>query len=442
MRDILVTVIVFGVLPFVFLRPQIGILLWSWIGYMVPHRLAFGFAYTFPYAAIVGGVTILACFVSRKRLTFFWSPVMGWLIVFNIWMLITTLLSLQVEESLVQWQKVIKIQFIVFLTMFILGGRKDIHNLVWVIALSFGFYGVKGGIFTILGGGESHVLGPPGGFFAGNTEIGLALVMVLPLLWYLFLNTPQKWIRAGLVIVLLLTPVAILGTQSRGALLAVVAIALFLWLKSRKKFAPFVVMLILIPVLYTFMPQQWHDRMNTIGAEEIDSSALGRIQAWTFSYKMAVARPIGGGFESFNAVNYEFFAPGLVAAGTGKYHDVHSIYFEILGEHGFFGLAIFIILGFCYWRTASKIMRLTRQSNTDKWAYDLASMLQVSLIGYAVGGAFLGVAYADLSYHFLAILVVLNRIVEHSSVDRQPNSLNKKTVADNTANNNIPNAQA
>ncbi len=303
-----------------------------------------------------------------------------------------------------------------FLTIFIMGDREKIHSLIWVIALSIGFYGIKGGVFTILGGGSEHVLGP-GGFIGGNTEIGLALVMVLPLFWYLYLNSEQKWVRIGLIFALLLIPVGILGTQSRGALLAIVAIGFFLWLKSRKKLVPFVVLLMMVPLLYMFMPQTWHDRMNSMTDHKTDESAMGRIQAWTFAYDMASARPLtGGGFEAFTPKNFERFSPGLVEAGTGKYNDVHSIYFEVLGEHGFVGLGIFLILGFLYWRTASRIIKVTKTSEQHKWAYDLASMLQVSLVGYAVGGAFLGLAYFDLGYHYLAILILVQRIIEGSSI--------------------------
>ncbi|WP_051537542.1 putative O-glycosylation ligase, exosortase A system-associated [Nitrosomonas cryotolerans] len=416
MRDVLVAIIVLGGLPFVFTNPQIGVLLWSWLGYMNPHRLGWGFAYNFPFAAIVGAITIVALFVSRKQLVFSWPPIIRWLVFLNIWFLITTIFSLQPEDSWPQWQKVAKIQIVIFITLWVMGTKERIHSLIWVIALSIGFYGIKGGIFTLTSGGGDHVLGPTGSFIAGNTEIGLALVMVLPLIWYLYLNTAQTWIRAGLILALLLIPVAIFGTQSRGALLAIAAISFFIWLKSRKKLVPLIIILLMMPLLLIFMPQQWHDRMSTIVDHQEDSSAQGRFQAWKFAYEMAVARPLtGGGFESFNAENYERFSPGLVGAGTGKYHDVHSIYFEILGEHGFVGLTIFLILGFLTWKTATRIMFLTKTSHPDKWAYDLAAMIQVSFVGYAVGGAFLGLAYFDLGYHLLVILVLTLRILEQPS---------------------------
>ena len=109
MRDILVTLIVFGALPFVFSRPYIGILLWSWISYMNPHRLAFGFAYNFPFALIIGAVTLVAVVFSKKNTNFFWTPIVGWLLFFNVWMTVTTLFSLQPEDSWIQWEKVVKI---------------------------------------------------------------------------------------------------------------------------------------------------------------------------------------------------------------------------------------------------------------------------------------------------------------------------------------------
>lgn len=413
MRDLLVTLIVFGVLPLVFTRPHFGILLWSWIGYMNPHRLGWGFAYNFPFAAVVGIVTIVSLVLARRKLSFFLTPTINWLIFFNFWILITTIYSLNPDDAWFQWEKVFKIQVMIFLTLWIMNDKEKIHSFIWVIALSIGFYGLKGGIFTLTSGGGHHVLGPTGSFIEGNTEIGLALVMVLPLVWYLYLSTVNSWIRTGLILLLLLIPVAILGTQSRGALLAIGAITFFLWLKSRRKALLFVVILLLTPFLYMFMPQSWHDRMESIGNYEEDKSAQGRIQAWEFAQKMAAARPlVGGGFESFTPENYENFAPGLVSAGTGKYHDVHSIYFEVLGEHGFVGLGVFLILGILSWRNAGKIIKLTKDSIDNKWAYDLASMIQVSLIGYATGGAFLGLAYFDLFYHLLVILVLVLRIVE------------------------------
>ena len=418
MRDLLVAAIVFGGLAFTLSNPYIGVLLWSWIGYMNPHRLGWGFAYNFPFALLIALVTLISLVISRKKLEFFWHPAVGWLIFLNIWFVVTTVFSLQPDASWTQLEKAIKIQLFIFITLWVMNDRKKIDSLIWVIAGSIGFYGIKGGWFTLTSGGDNHVLGPEGSFISGNTEIGLALVMILPLVWYLYLHAQKTWIRSGLLLSIPLIAIAILGTQSRGAFLAIAAIGFFLWLKSRKKLVPLLGILLMIPFIFMFMPESWHDRMNTIQDYEQDGSAMGRIQAWTFATKMANARPlIGGGFESFHETNYEYYAPGLAdRSGRIHYPDVHSIYFEMLGEQGYVGLAIFLMLGWIAWRTANKIMKLTKNIEDHRWAYDLASMIQVGYVGYAVGGAFLGLSYFDLPYHFLAILVLVLRIVEQSLV--------------------------
>jgi probable O-glycosylation ligase (exosortase A-associated) len=86
--------------------------------------------------------------------------------------------------------------------------------------------------------------------------------------------------------------------------------------------------------------------------------------------------------------------------------DVHSIYFETMGEHGFIGFGLFVLLGFFAWIRARQIIKRCKKDPEKKWASDMASMIQVSLVGYAAGGAFLGMAYFDLPYHLMIILVL------------------------------------
>ena len=91
-------------------------------------------------------------------------------------------------------------------------------------------------------------------------------------------------------------------------------------------------------------------------------------------------------------------------------HDVHSIYFEVMGEHGFIGFGLFVLIGLLAWRTGSKVIRECQKDPDRKWAADLAAMTQVSMVGYATGGAFLGLAYFDYYYHLVIILVLTYQI--------------------------------
>jgi len=401
MRDLLVTAIVFGILPFIFKRPWIGILLWSWLGYMNPHRQTWGFAYDFPFAMITGLVTITAFFFSRDKKELPWTRETVVLMIFLFWMLITTVFAFYSNLAWMQWDKVWKIQLMIFLTAMIIKDRQQLHWMVWVIAVSIGYYGFKGGIFTILKGGEHRVWGPDGTFIGGNNEIALALVMAIPLIRYLHLQAERQWVRWGLASAMVLCGVAAMGSQSRGALLAILAMAFFLWTKSRKKFITGIYLAIGLVIVAAVMPQSWYERMNTIKTYEEDTSALGRINAWHTAFNVAKDRITGGGFETFMAPTFAQYAPEPY-----RVHDAHSIYFEVLGEHGFVGLGLFLLLGLFAWLRARQIIKICRDDPDRKWASDLAAMIQVSLIGYAVGGLFLGLAYFDLPYHLVIILVL------------------------------------
>lgn len=413
MRDLLITLVVLGSLPLILMRPYVGILVWSWLGYMNPHRLAWGFAYDFPFAQVVGVCTLVGLLFYRERKALPWTGTLVVWMLFVAWMNVTTLFALLPEDAWREWDRTMKIQLISVLTLWLMQSRERIQALVWVIVGSLGFYGVKGGIFAALTGGNYRVYGPQGSFIDDNNAIGLALVMTLPLMRYLQLGLQRAWQRWTLTGVMLLTGIAVLATQSRGALLAGLAMTFVLVMKSRQRVWLALVMLIALPLMFAFMPESWHQRMGTISQYEQDTSAMGRINAWWFAYHLALDRPLtGGGFGTFDQELFRRYAPDPT-----DFHDSHSIYFEVLGEHGFVGIVLFLLLGFLVLRTGRWVARTLKQRpdlTELLWARDLASMLQVSLVGYAVGGAFLGLAYFDLYYHLVVLMLLVQAQVRAS----------------------------
>jgi probable O-glycosylation ligase (exosortase A-associated) len=422
-RDILVSLIIFGSLPVILLRPDFGIMVWAWIGFMNPHRLSWGAARDFPFALIVA-VTILVGMLVSGRWRF--PPITRetvLLALFTFWMQVTTFFAISQVDAWAQWDKVVKIQLMIFVTIMVIRSQKQLRTLVWVIAASLGFYGVKGGIFTVVGGGANHVRGPEGTFIEGNNEIGLALLMTIPLMRYLQVTSSHRWVRAGLTFAMLLSGVAILGTQSRGALVGIVAMVLFLLWKSKHRLGLAIFLLVFAPIALSIMPQTWYDRMGTIRNYEEDASAMGRVNSWYFAFNLARARPlVGGGFETFSPALFARYAPNPTDV-----HDAHSIYFEILGEHGFVGLGLFLTLGISLWRTCSRTIRFARDDPDMEDLEQLMRMVQVSFVAYAVSGAFLGLAYFDLFYNLLAITVIAGTLV---SAHRRTQERAEKVHAD------------
>lgn len=406
MRDLILACIVFGSLPFIVKRPFWGILMLAWLGYMNPHRLTWGFMFSMPVVQIVAIVTLIGMLVSKEAKRMVWSREIVVLVLFIAWMGITTTTAFYQNLAIQQYEKVIKIQILTFITLLMLTSERKVHLFVWTIALSLGFYGVKGGVFTIANGGVYRVQGPPGTFIGGNNELALALVMTIPLMRYLYLQEKHKYIKLGLAAAMFLTAIAAFGTQSRGALVALVLTGSIFWLKSRHKFVTAIFVVAAAGVALSVMPPEWYERMSTIKTYQEDASAQGRINQWGNAINIANDRITGGGFETWQRPVCQRYAPN-----PNDCRDVHSIYFEVLGEHGWIGLAIFLTLLGMTWLKCGSIIRRTKKDPALLWARDLAAMIQVSMVAYLSAGAFLGLAYFDYIYHLVAVVVVTNHLV-------------------------------
>lgn len=409
MRDLLVVGIVFIGSLYALRQPWIGIMLWTWVSMMNPHALAYGFAQNFPVAAIVAIATLIGLLITKERRNPITTPAATCLALFMVWICITYIFSYNVVDSTEMLKRVLKIDLMILVSLALLSTRKHIEIFIWVVTLSLGFYGVKGGIFTIKSGGNYLVWGP-GGFIEGNNELALALIVVIPLMRYLQLQATRKWVQHGFSVAMILTAASALGSNSRGALLGIVAMAFYLWLKSPKKIVFGTAMVVVGVALVTFMPDQWSNRMNTISTYEEDSSAMGRINAWYTAFNVATSRFTGAGFDMYTPQIFALYAPN-----PSDIHAAHSIYFQVLGEHGFFGLLLFLGIWWFVWQTGNWLIRNGGKIPETLWCKHLGAMCQVSLVGYAVGGAFLSLAYFDLPYNILVIAVLTRRWLEEKA---------------------------
>jgi putative inorganic carbon (HCO3(-)) transporter len=256
------------------------------------------------------------------------------------------------------------------------------------------------------------VWGPPGSYIEDNNSLAIAVVMMIPLMRYLQLTSPHKWVRWGLVIMMLACGVGVLGTYSRGALLAVSAMVLFLGWKSRQRLPLFMIARVAIPLALAFMPERWYARMDTIAEYQQDSSAQMRLNTWATMLNIAKDRPIvGGGFEVAQRDVYLRYSPDA----SFPPQVAHSIYFQALGEHGFVGLALFLLLYFTFWRQAGALVRDSTRVSDGAWGRDFGLMIQVTLIGFAVGGAFLSLVNFDVPYYLMGAMIVARSIINRGA---------------------------
>ncbi|HNC51671.1 MAG TPA: putative O-glycosylation ligase, exosortase A system-associated [Accumulibacter sp.] len=413
MRDILITVVILGSLPFILRSPRVGVYVWAWLAMMIPHRAAFGFARALPFGQIVAIATLVSFLLSRERRPFPISSTTVVYIALVLWMSFTSFFAINTAEVVFErWLFVFKIHVMLFITMMLIRGRQQIEWLVWLVVVSIGVYGIKGGVWTLMTGGGGRVFGPPGGFAQENNAFGLALVILMPFFYYLYQVSTRRIVRLGLLSSMVAVIFSILGSQSRGALLALFAMATLLGLKGKRPILSTLLLAGGVAAAILFMPDSWSGRMKTIETYQEDTSAMSRIYTWKTLWALAVDRPlVGGGFVIDTPQVFAIYAPaeGVGVYTGGQVFVAHSIYFQMLGEHGFPGLALYLLLGISAWRQAR---RVGRQAQTlpeyANWAPLLMRMVQVSLAGFAVGGAFLSLAHFDLSYYIISFAVLVD----------------------------------
>ncbi len=417
MRDLLMLGLFTALIYKTLKDPLWGVLGWVWMGVMNPHRLAYGFAHDAPWSMLIALTLFLSLLIHRDKLVKF--PVNAVTILLGIWIVwigVSPLLfSFYPDKEMHFWSRAFKVLLMVLVSLLVVQRRRDLDWLVLVLVVSIGYYGIKGGVFTVLSGGSARVWGPEGSFIEDNNSLALATIMTVPLIRYLQLQSTRRWHRHLATVAMLLCMASAVGSQSRGAFLAIVTMSFFMWLKSRNKLPLALVVLVALPLIFVFMPDSWTDRMETIRTYDQDASAMGRINAWQMAWRLATDLfPFGGGFTVAGAAVFAKYAPDPSIPLTA-----HSIYFQAMGEHGFLGLGLFVGIFATTWRMASATIRASKAELDLQWARDLSAMCQVGLIGYATGGAFLSLVYFDLPYYLVLIVVVVNRIVASEMAQRK-----------------------
>lgn len=413
MRDLALTCVLVPLLAIAAAQPFVGVLVWSWISFMNPHREVWGFAQTMPWAMLAFLAMVFGCIVAREPKRFAVNGVTVLMIVFAVGITITSITALGPPDQVwSKWNRTIKVLLGLLLTASLLTDRRRIHAMIWLIVISLGFYGVKGGIFTVMTGGAFIVVGPEATMIGDRNHLAVALLVAIPLMNYLRLQSAHAIVRVGLVAAMVCTLFAVVGSQSRGALIGLAATAGFLWLRSPGKIISGICIVAAIAVAILFMPESWVERMNTISNYEQDGSAMGRITIWMAIAKLALMRPLFGvGFVGF----YYQSVVNLVDPET-EARAAHSIWFETLGEHGFIVFFVWAgILAFGALHTI-RIARLARGRPELKWALDLARMGQVSIVAYCSGGSFLSLSYWDVFWTLLVVIAAAYALVAQAVV--------------------------
>lgn len=403
MRDFALVFAIAGMLAVALVYPFAGVIVWTWLTIQNPHEEAYGFSHAIPLNLIIALVTIGALIFSRDRKLPPPHFLIIMMVLFVAWTTFNSFFAYSPDWSWQFWSRTWKIFALGFVVAAMATNQVRIHALIWTIVISLFYYGVKGGIFTLMTGGNYHVLGPGQSIIQDNNQLALALLMCLPLANYLRMQSDNKYVRWALWTGMGFTLVSVIGSYSRGALIALAALGVVWWFRSKRKILYLAIAVAFAVGIVGFMPQAFWDRVDTIQVAQNDPSFHGRWVAWQVAYRYANDHfPLGAGFygPQLAGIFHTYFP-------DESPHAAHSIYFQVLGEHGYIGLLIYMLMiAGAFW-TSSQIVSRTRGKDELAWARNLALMIQMSLLAFCVGGAGLSMAYYDLFILCVALLVPL-----------------------------------
>jgi putative inorganic carbon (HCO3(-)) transporter len=429
MRDLAFVLGFFVAILPAFTHVFIAVLLWVWTAIFAPQTYLFGWAAEIPYNKTAAALTLLALIFGRERKQFHVDRTCVLIVLFLLAAAVSQLTA-PVDNPL-GWEIFDKLWKIVALNLLIVSfvrSRVRIHALLLVVCIATGYVAVNSGLKLIASGGGYQVTEIPS--WGDNNHVGLIVLMTLPMLAYLAKVIAVPLVRFGAFAGMLFSVLCVIATNSRGAFVGLLVLAVAGLTTSRNRIRYILGLLLVGAVLSQTVSQSWLQRIDTIETADQDSSFMGRVIAWKINVLIALDRPLfGGGLHAcqleqiWNSYRFEFNRLSFIPTDPPDEtpHAAHSIYFEVLGDTGFVGLFIFLGILVTSFQSSSRIVRIARGRPDLDWAVRLAHNLRLTLVVFVVSGAALSATYHDINFIVFALLSSLSGTVV-AELDKQARS--------------------
>lgn len=410
MRDLLVFATVLYLLPVSFRRPFTGLMLFSWLAYMRPQDLCWGFARDMRFSFYVGLTMVVGWFVLERGRKPFTRWDVRTLLMLALGVLVSLSYAFAEHQNVYFTRYFIEFLKIILVAWFTVGqvdSKERLRAMLWMIAGCLAFYGAKGGVFGVLTGGATILRGP-GGMMEDNNDFALALVMNIPLLWYLGHDDRDKpFVHKGTRIAIFLTVITVALTHSRGAFVAMCTMALWIAWRSGKLFRAAAGLALCGVLFVSLAPESVLERLSTIGDTQ-ESSAAARLRSWSVAMKMVGDNPLlGVGLRNFQPRYLEYAGIPIDEEARVKTYVAHNSYLQIWAENGSLAFGCFLVMLGSVFVACRKVYWMGRSRPDMAWAANYARMMEATTIAYMTGATFLNRGHFDLLYHWLALVTSL-----------------------------------
>jgi len=423
MRDIALVALLPLLSYFAFKRPFIAAGLWLWTSAFNINALLYGFASSITYNRYFAGITILVYFTHKNKPKFSIDKLTALILFFFFWTTLSSFLSNGYMPVVWErWTLFMKMILFYLFSIAIVEKKHHIDYFIWVLILSIGILSAKEGTKFLISGGSHRISALPG--IAGdNNFFALMILVLLPLSFYMVSQVKDKLVKQGLFYGIVFIILGLISTYSRAGFVGLGILMLFFLKASKNKMAWILVLSLVIGLGKGFMPEEWFNRMDTVENAEEDGSFIHRVVVWKMATVVAIRNPFFG--EGFKGIEYnalwqkyaaDFHLLDFIATPDVNYYEpvraAHSIYFQVLCDHGFVGLFLFLLILLSAYLKLGSIKFRAKKQKMDPWVIQLAEMLRISLIVYCVSGGTVAAAYFDFIFAVLVLIYALDhRIV-------------------------------
>ena len=426
MRDLAFVGFLAALLAFGFRRPFLFVLTYVYIDIVSPQRLTYLLLNSVPISLIAVGLAILAWAAVDDKREARLAPRQGLIALLLLYCWYTTAHADLPVDAAFKWAWVWKaLAFAIFLPL-TLRTKLRIEALLLFMILSAASIIIVGGIKTVGSGGGygqlNLMVDNNSGLYEGATISMVAIAIIPLILWFTRFGTifvPDwrvKTFAYALLFACLLIPV---GTSTRTGLLCIALLAVLLLREVKRPFLYLAAMGLAGVVAVPFLPAAFTERMETIKTYQGDASASTRIAVWQWTIAYAKDHPFGGGFEAYrqNKIRYDKIKmagdPNNPTQATSLEVDAgrayHSAYFEMLGEQGYPGLALWLLIQVAGLLRMEVLRRRYRKATGDMaWVSPLAAALQNAQFVYLLGAAFIAVAFQPFIYMLIGAQIGLD----------------------------------